>query len=79
VISLNALGPDHPGVGASYNNLGVVYVSQGQYDKAIEYYEKDFVIRLKALGPDHPQTKLVQTDLAVCKRASNRLIDEDLY
>ena len=38
----------------SYNNIGVVYKAKGEYDKALEYYQKSLAIRLKQLGPDHP-------------------------
>ncbi|MDL2270127.1 tetratricopeptide repeat protein, partial [Desulfosarcina sp. OttesenSCG-928-A07] len=32
------LGPDHPDTGTSYNNIGSVYESQGEYEKALEWY-----------------------------------------
>ncbi|ETO01128.1 hypothetical protein RFI_36312, partial [Reticulomyxa filosa] len=32
----------------------VVYESKGEYDKAIEYYEKSLKISLDKLGHDHP-------------------------
>ena len=38
----------------TYNNMGNVYVSQGQYDKALEMYNKSLKISLAALGEDHP-------------------------
>ena len=39
---------------AAYNNLGLAYDSKGDYDKAIEYYQKSLKIGLKKLGSEHP-------------------------
>ena len=49
-----ALGPEHPDVAAIYNNLGLAYNQKGEYDKAVEYYEKSLALKLKALGAEHP-------------------------
>ena len=38
----------------SYNNIGQVWHSKGEYDKALEYYEKGLAIYLKTLGGEHP-------------------------
>ena len=40
----------------SYNNIGAVYCSQGDYDKALEYYSKALAIKEKVLGLEHPDT-----------------------
>ncbi len=39
--------------GLTYNNLGRVYYSQGDYPKAIECYEKSLAIYLESLGSEH--------------------------
>ncbi len=49
-----ALGPDHPDVAASLNNLASLYHAQGAYERAKPLYERALAIREKALGPDHP-------------------------
>jgi len=49
-----ALGPDHPDVAASLNNLASLYKSQGQYAQAEPLYKRSLAILEKALGPDHP-------------------------
>jgi tetratricopeptide (TPR) repeat protein len=41
-------------VATSYNNMGLVFDSQGDYPKALEYHEKSLEIRLSTLGADHP-------------------------
>lgn len=43
-------GEDHPDVAITYNNLGNVHESQGDYPKALEYYGDALGIWLKALG-----------------------------
>ena len=41
-------------VAASYNNIGNVYDSQGKYEEALEYYQKDLDITVRLVGGDHP-------------------------
>jgi tetratricopeptide (TPR) repeat protein len=50
------LGPDHPEVATSLNNLAVLYKRQGKYEDAEPLYKRALRIREKALGPDHPDT-----------------------
>ena len=38
----------------SYNNIGGVHDKKGEYDKALEHYQKALAIQLKQLGPEHP-------------------------
>lgn len=47
-------GEGHPDVATSYNNIGGVYDSQGDYAKALENYERSLKIRLGIFGEDHP-------------------------
>jgi tetratricopeptide (TPR) repeat protein len=56
-ISLKQLGPDHPDVAMSYNNIAFVYKAKKDLPKAKEYWEKAYAICLKNLGPNHPDTK----------------------
>ena len=44
-----------------------VYRSQGDYTKALEYYEKSLEIRLAKLGADHPSTKKTQSNIETVK------------
>ncbi len=53
-IRKKALGPEHPDVATSLNNLAALYASQGQYAKAEPLYQQALAIRKKALGPEHP-------------------------
>ncbi len=63
-IRRNVLGDGHPDMANSYNTCGA-YVSMGNYDKAIEYFEKAFRILKPLLGEYHPHTKIVLEKL-VC-------------
>jgi tetratricopeptide (TPR) repeat protein len=58
------LGPEHPDVAQSLNNLAVLYHAQGQYAKAEPLYQRALAIREQALGPAHPDTARSLNDLA---------------
>ena len=49
-------GNENADTATSYNNIGLVYNSQGDYAKALEYILKAFEIREKVLGKEHPDT-----------------------
>ena len=49
-----ARGSDHPDVGASLNNLAVLYRNQGKYAQAQLLHKRSLAIWEKTLGPDHP-------------------------
>jgi tetratricopeptide (TPR) repeat protein len=59
-IREKALGPNHPLVATSLNNLALLYKAQGAYAKAEPLYTRALAIAEKALGPNHP---LVATSL----------------
>ena len=63
-IREKALGPDHPLVGTSLNNLAELYRSHGRYAEAEPLYERSLAIREKALGPEHPDVGMVLNNLA---------------
>ena len=43
-------GKEHPDTAISYNNIGVVYINRGDYDKALEYFKQALEIREKSIG-----------------------------
>ncbi len=51
---VNALGPDHPDLAASLNNLAALYQAQGKYAEAEPLYKRSLAIAEKAFGPEHP-------------------------
>ncbi|WNM64202.1 tetratricopeptide repeat protein [Candidatus Nitrospira neomarina] len=56
-------GSTHPEVATSLNNLGALYVNQGDYAKAESILMRALAIREHAFGPEHPNTKTVQKKL----------------
>ena len=53
-VAEKTVGPDHPDVATSLNNLGKLYGVQGQYAQAETLYKRALTIREKALSSDHP-------------------------
>ena len=51
----------------TYNYLGLVYDNLGEYQKAIEYYDKALQIRKDKLGENHPDTKIVMDNIRIAK------------
>ena len=45
-------GADDPSLASTYNNLGSVCSSKGDYDAAVDYHEKALAIKLRTLGAD---------------------------
>ena len=56
-IREKALGPDHPDVAMSFNNLAVLYKAQGRYADAEPLYKRNLAISEKGLGPNHPDVR----------------------
>ena len=50
-IKEKALGPDHPDVGTTLNNLAALYEKQGRTTEAEPLLKRALTIREKALGP----------------------------
>jgi tetratricopeptide (TPR) repeat protein len=67
-----ALGPEHPNVAASLNNLAELYRAQGRYADAEPRYQRALIIWEKALGPEHPNVATVRKNYAALLRANNR-------
>ena len=55
-LAAELYGTEHENIAASYNDIGVVYLDQGDYPKALDYHFKALEIFEKALGKDHPNT-----------------------
>ncbi len=67
-----ALGPDHPDVAASLNNLAEVYRAQGKYAAAEPLYKRSLAIGEKVLGPKHPDVANSLNNLAELYRAQGK-------
>ena len=79
-IGEKALGPDHPDVATSLNNLAVLYRATGRYAEAEPLYQRALAIGEKALGPEHPDVATRLNNLAVLYQATGRYAEaEPLY
>ena len=79
-IRKKALGPEHPDVATSLNNLAVLYSAQGLYAKAEPLYQRALAIWKKALGPEHPDVATSLNNLAALYQAQGRYAEaEPLY
>jgi tetratricopeptide (TPR) repeat protein len=56
--------PEPPDGATSLNNLGALYYSQRQYEKALPLYERALRIQEQVLGPEHPHTATSLNNLA---------------
>jgi tetratricopeptide (TPR) repeat protein len=72
-----ALGPDHPDVAVSLNNLAELYRAQGHYADAEPLHKRALAIREKALGPDHPGVAVSLNNLALLYQAQGRYADAE--
>lgn len=59
------LGPDHPAVAQTLNNLGSVRTDQGKYSEAITAITRALAIIEKTLGLEHPKVAAALNNLAV--------------
>ena len=53
-IADKAVGPEHPDVADSLNNLGLIYQAKGDNAKAEPLYKRAMVMVERAAGPDNP-------------------------
>ena len=63
-ISRKTLGPDHPNVALSLNNLAGLYKDQGKYPHAEPLFRRALAISEKTLGRDHPDVATTLENLA---------------
>jgi len=71
-VAEDNVGPGHPDVATSLNNLAMIYNAQGQYAQAEPLLKRALAIWEKALGADHPSVATGLENLAALYRATNR-------
>ncbi len=71
-IKEKVLGPEHPAVATSLNNLALLYGNQGKYAQAESLYRRALFVFTKALGPDHPNVAASLGNYAVLLRKMDR-------
>ena len=64
-VAEQSMGPNHPDVATSLNNLAALYKTQGQYAQAEPLYKRSLAIREKTLGPNHPDVAQSLNNLAL--------------
>ena len=74
-----ALGPDHPRVAISMNDLAVLYRAQGRYAEAEPLYRRSLEILKKTLGPDHPHVATALSNLAFLYQAQGKYSESELF
>ena len=77
LILEQTLGPEHPDVATSINNLALLYQAQGKYAEAEPLYQRALVIYEKALGPEHPYVAQSLENYALLLRATDRNAEAD--
>ena len=63
-IRERALGPEHPDVASSLNNLGNAFYHRGRHAEARPVYERALAIRESAFGQNSPDVAVTITNLA---------------
>ncbi len=64
-IRQHVLGPEHPDVASSLNNLAMLYYNQGKYEQAEPLYQQALSIVQHVLGPEHPDVAGSLNNLAL--------------
>ncbi|CAM9588088.1 unnamed protein product, partial [Laminaria digitata] len=57
-INEKALGPEHPDVATSLNNLAELFMVQGNLAEAGPLYKRSLAMNEKALGQEHPSVAI---------------------
>ena len=76
-IGEKALGPDHPDVARSLNNLAGLYYAQGKYAETEPLFRRSLAIRRKALGPEHPDVAESLNNLAELYRTQGKYAEAE--
>ena len=74
-IREKALGPDHPDVATSLNDLANLYLQQGRYADGVPLAQRSLAIRDKALGSDRREVAASLGTLALLYKLQGRYVD----
>lgn len=79
-IQENALGPDHPALAATLNNLGALLDQRGRHEEAEVLQRRSLAILEKSVGLLHPDAASTLTTLAVSLDRQGRIVEaEETY
>ena len=59
------LGPEHPAVAATLDNLAIVHGLLGEREREAALFERALALQERALGPDHPEVARTLHNLAI--------------
>lgn len=76
-IQESALGPDHPALANTLNNLGALLDQRGEHSEAESLQRRALAILEKSLGPLHPETAATLTSLAVSLDRQGKLVEAE--
>ena len=77
ILREKVLGPEHPDVAQSLNNLAELYRVQGRYADAEPHYQRALTIFEKVLGPEHPDVATSFNNLAGLYHTQGRYVDAE--
>ena len=73
-----ALGPDHPDVANSLNNIGAIYYANKNYVDAERSFRRAQFILERNVPPDHPDLLSVRKNLLYLYQVTNQIPDKDV-
>lgn len=76
-IRENALGPGHPEVAQSLENLSSIWRKQGKLVQAEALARRSLEVRESVLGPNHPEVAQSLNELAIIWRTQGRLAEAE--
>ena len=71
-IKRKQFGNSHPSVATTLNNLGSIYYSEGDFCRALDYYNESLNIITKHLGPDNVNVATIWHNIGDVYRATNK-------
>ena len=72
-VAEETFGKKHPYVSASLNNLALLYIAEGQYEKAEGLYERSLKIAEEHLGKDNPQLVNILQNMVKCNEKLGKI------
>jgi hypothetical protein len=78
-IQEKALGPQHPDVAKTLNNLGIMYWHEGKYLQAEQAFDHALAIKEMALGPQHPDVAETLNNLGLLYMAQQDWVKAEQY
>ena len=73
------LGPEHPSVATTMNNLASLYEARGDSERALALYKESLQFARRVLGDSHPDVARILNNLAGCLKQLGRYDDSVGY